>query len=565
MGAALFSFGKACFSSHVDGLSYEGGLGLTAFSIGFLGQCLAWLLMFCMKATDVRKEASPLLPGSQKRSGKGGSRLCCCCMDDDGSVMDETPIVDDFKVQPAQWAIVYLLITISLLSSVISMMVAPFLPTYCLDRGLNYTWVGQMYGAHSFAMLVATLISPALLKFVSNITAVLMGCWMIFGGCILSAIVPPLTEGTELGVIIILLKAIMGFGEGMSQVATLAIIFRTAPERDIPMLSGATEGMRALGILIGLLLGGPLYEAGGWALPFLTMGVAFGCAVLTLTVVTWMVPPIGQYDSKSRIDATDLLCRAPTAAVIFTIFLVIVPVSLLEPGLSPYMEAAPFNLSPSGVGVLFGVSAVADMAAAVLAGPLTPLLGHFALIALCCVLLVSGSLLLSLGPQAYGVVIFGIVLLSFGIYPVVISCMTLLMRVCRTYGLDAREYSEIIAAITGSAFGLGMALSNSIGGHILDRLGFQRAFLVAGSVVVAIPFVLGLGFSSWAIGRPLAPMADLETELTLASKKDALLTTSQRPLSRVPPRPPQPHPPPGFRGVRQQCTQKDERRHVETS
>ena len=63
-----------------------------------------------------------------------------------------------------------------------------------------------------------------------------------------------------------------------------------------------------------------------------------------------------------------LALRAPTGAVIFTILLVIVPVSFLEPGLSPYMEAAPFNLTPTGVGVLFGVSAVADIAAAILAG-----------------------------------------------------------------------------------------------------------------------------------------------------------------------------------------------------
>ena len=107
--------------------------------------------------------------------------------------------------------------------------------------------------------------------------------------------------------------------------------------------------------------------------------------------------------------------------------------------------------------------------------------------------------------QVYGAVIGGIVLLSFGIYPVVISCTSLLMRVCRTYDLEAKEYSEIIAAIVGSAFGLGMALSNSVGGHILDEVGFQKAYLIAGLSVLAIPFVLGLGFSPWAMGRRRPP------------------------------------------------------------
>jgi len=410
-------------------------------------------------------------------------------------------------------------VVISLLSSTVSMMVAPFLPTWSLDHGLNYKWVGQMYGAQSLAILLATLLSPVLLKFVSNLHAVLIGCWMIFVGCVLSAMLPPLESGSALGLMIIALKAVMGFGEGLSQVATLAIIFRVAPERDIPMLSGATEGLRALGILIGPFVGGPLYEAGGWTLPFVVMGIIFGATVALLNVISWMVPEIGQTDNKAKVNASDLLFKPPTTAVVLVIFLVIVPVSFLEPGLSPYMEAEPFNLTPSGVGVLFGVSAVADIAAAVLAGPITPILGHFALTCICCVSLVGGSMLLAVGPQVYGAVIGGIVLLSFGIYPVVISCTSLLMRVCRTYGLEAKEYSEIIAAVVGSAFGLGMALSNTVGGHILDAVGFQQAYLVAGLTVLAIPFVLAVGFSPYVIGRPLAPMADYETESVQSAQK----------------------------------------------
>jgi len=360
-------------------------------------------------------------------------------------------------------------------------------------------------------------------------------------------------NGTAIGLTIIVLKAIMGFGEGLSQVATLAIIFRVAPERDIPMLSGATEGLRALGILIGPFVGGPLYEAGGWALPFVVMGIVFGITVAVLNVISWMVPEIGQSDNKSRVNAGDLLFKPPTQAVVLTIFLVIIPVSFLEPGLSPYMESEPFNLSASGVGVLFGVSAVADIAAAVLAGPITPILGHFALTSLCCISLVGGSLLLATGPQVYGAVICGIILLSFGIYPVVISCTSLLMRVCRTYGLDAKEYSEIIAAVVGSAFGLGMALSNTVGGHILDAMGFQKAYLVAGLTVLAIPFVLGVGFSPSVIGRPLAPMADYETESIPGNKKldeqqyaVPLPTPTQSEPARAPPLTPSGSPGPSY-------------------
>ena len=75
------------------------------------------------------------------------------------------------------------------------------------------------------------------------------------------------------------------------------------------MLSGATEGLRALGILIGPFIGGPLYEAGGWTLPFVVTGVIFGGAVFSLNIISWMVPEINAQETKSNINATDLLYR----------------------------------------------------------------------------------------------------------------------------------------------------------------------------------------------------------------------------------------------------------------
>merc|ERR1719424_2448829 len=74
-------------------------------------------------------------------------------------------------------------------------------------------------------------------------------------------------------------RLIIGFCEGVLQIAGAGVIIRVLPENIAPMAVGGMEGMRSLAFLVAPIFGSDLYLAGGSnpRLPYVLLGsLVFG-------------------------------------------------------------------------------------------------------------------------------------------------------------------------------------------------------------------------------------------------------------------------------------------------
>ena len=151
--------------------------------------------------------------------------------------------------------------------------------------------------------------------------------------------------------------------------------------------------------------------------------------------------------------------------------------------------------------------ALADLLGALLSAPLARAFGQLPIVYLAPVLMFSAIMLLVHGPKHYASVQFASVLFSFALYPAFVVGSQLLLRLARTYDLDPRAHSEVIAAAMMGSFSLAIGVGGMVGGALLDRLGFGATWSIGAYLIAPAPLILFVGFHPTVMGRPLAPPA----------------------------------------------------------
>jgi len=103
-------------------------------------------------------------------------------------------------------------------------------------------------------------------------------------------------------------------------------------------------------------------------------------------------------------------------------------------------------------------------------------------------------------------------MLSAGAYPQFIIGLQMLMRICRTYDLDPRAYSELISSVIMATMMSTMGFGALGMGAILEAVGFRKTFLIFACLTASLPAIILTGFHPKLIGKPFAPPPDDETE-----------------------------------------------------
>ena len=322
----------------------------------------------------------------------------------------------------------------------------PFFPDYALSHGLDQRWVGIIFGCQVLASGVISIAAPSLIRRSSRGIVLMAGTATSLLGIALLALLAPGLKGTGFGVVCLLCRCCSGFGDGMIQVAAYATLLRIVPENTIPAYTGLCEAMRALASLVGPLASGWLYEAQGgsdsdaaFRLPLAVVAclLAF-CLAAMLSLMLLPIGPLGVFaEVEGRPALSPLFLRPPAMALLLINFVGVFPLAAFEPGIEPYLTNPPFQVSVGLVGMMYALSAVADLVAAGSTMLMVGLLGQRPLMMAGACLIGLGQLTLALSPQTIGWVAVGLVLLSFGVWPVFVLSAQLLMRVCRTYGEQA--------------------------------------------------------------------------------------------------------------------------------
>ena len=97
-------------------------------------------------------------------------------------------------------------------------------------------------------------------------------------------------------------------------------------------------------------------------------------------------------------------------------------------------------------------------------------------------------------------------------------------RLCRTYDLDPKAYSEVIASAIVLVLTAAIAVGGLAGGALLAAIGFKGVWAVAAAVIAPGPLVVYIGFHPTVMGRPMAAPASDETDAALQARRDGTAT-----------------------------------------
>ena len=151
----------------------------------------------------------------------------------------------------------------------------PFLSDSMKDKGISEVWVGVVYAAHPLGMVASQFAAERVEKRVGN--SVMLSVGFLFAGTCtaVTAFAFDITERkTSLLLVLILLRLATGLGQGLADTSIFNYYQILFPEV-LGQVMGVSEGMIGLGIATGPLLGGVLYDASGWSLPFLAVAGPF--------------------------------------------------------------------------------------------------------------------------------------------------------------------------------------------------------------------------------------------------------------------------------------------------
>jgi len=236
---------------------------------------------------------------------------------------------------------------------------AAFFPQEARAKGMSDDAVGITFA--SFAAIIF-LCSPLAGQFMSKHGKVAVYIWgliIVSFSTMLFAVASLLPAGPIFGVWCLSMRLLQGVGSAMEETAAYAIIADVDAEH-VSLYLGICEISTGLGYMVGPPLGGSLYSLGGFATPFMLLGLALLPAA---ALIYYRVPSDAHRLSKEEEEKGDVpmkqLLRNPQVFVIaLASMLANSDYAFLEPTLGDHARKLGLAESPDAIGMLFSVSSI---------------------------------------------------------------------------------------------------------------------------------------------------------------------------------------------------------------
>ena len=165
-------------------------------------------------------------------------------------------------------------------------LLATFFPIDMAERGMSKYMISIVFVAFDIGKLATSLVAGALASRFGRRALLVGGVLLaaVFGGLV--GVVPDLSGGhlALMGPLFATARAFQGSGVALAQQSILATLSDTFPDSR-GLVMGSAGSMLALGYFVGPPLGGVLYSASGFRLPFLVNGVLMAlCALPVLSL-----------------------------------------------------------------------------------------------------------------------------------------------------------------------------------------------------------------------------------------------------------------------------------------
>jgi len=353
-------------------------------------------------------------------------------------------------------------------------MLAPFFPLEAINRSVSTEVVGLVFACHPIALGISSQLAPWLMRnmdpFVILQRTLLLQAVFIAGFGLAARI----DDATPFAACAMTNRLLLGLMSGINEPCSQAVTLRLVPPHAVAYAFGLIIAARFSAMVIGPVMGGMLYDAGGFPLPFIVAGVIFlGLGILTMYVGA--TTPVGTLPTTPSVSVWRLLRMRGVLMMLMCIFLLWFNVMFLEPCIEPVLAAAPYGLSSTMIGLVLSAATLGMVSTMALSGRLSGILDPYTQHTIG--FLILAATLPFLGPSPHlhlpmsvGLFVGAMTLSYVGVGLVGPTQSVLCLRILSQAGLSQHEVASALAAANVSFSTLGSLCGPLVAGALVPNV-----------------------------------------------------------------------------------------------
>ncbi|XP_064652806.1 MFS-type transporter SLC18B1-like isoform X2 [Lineus longissimus] len=387
------------------------------------------------------------------------------------------------------------LLSVNLFFSCGYSLLAPFFPKEAAKKGVSVTMTGAIFASYEFANL---LFSPLVGAVMSKVTPK----YLFLGGCIFGAVTTSLYGFLDMAqdtrtftTLCFILRIADALASAICSCTGMTILTSIYPSR-VSTLIGLSETSVGTGFMVGPALGGALYQAGGFEVPFFVVGA---CILISAFPPMCLIPK--QLKSADQVLENSpsiwrLLTRPAILMSCLSYALAMLILNFQNPVLGKHLEQ--FHLGPAVMGLVFIIAPCAFTIAAPLMGFVTDkwkcgrtctVVGTFVLSAL---YLIMGPFPLFHLQPALWMTAVPLLIQGLAAACTTIAGFTLILEDAKKVGFpDSMGTKGLVSGLVMFSFNFGAFVGPLMAGALVGAVGYGWAC----SVVSLVSFVVAIIFS----------------------------------------------------------------------
>lgn len=393
-----------------------------------------------------------------------------------------------------QWLVTITFVVVNFCNAMTVSMQAPFYPHEAEKKGCVPSEYGLVFGIFE---LTVFLVSPVIganlnrmgMKFTLNV-----GIATVAVSSILFGLLDKINDGKVFLGLSFALRIIEACGNSAFLTGSFSMIAKEFPE-NVATMFAILETFFGIGMIVGPTVGGALYQAGGFTLPF----VSLGGVLLLAAVFTACILPNQREVVNPQTEKPSVMRALKVPSILMAAYNVAAAsasLGFLQATLEPHMRE--FNLSPLLVGSMFVINGACYGISAPLWGyvcdrkPPTVVMACGAV----CILMtfsIIGPLPFFPFQKSLGLIIGALVLQGIGLGAQVVSGFAESHKQAIASGFpDNIDTHGLISGLWTSVFALGAFVGPTLAGILFDAVGFPWAtvfVIVAELAAVAALFI----------------------------------------------------------------------------
>lgn len=369
---------------------------------------------------------------------------------------------------------------------------SPFFPKEAENKGAKPSQYGLVFGVFQLTFFILSPIYGKLMGYISPNFMLLAGTFLVGGSVLLFGFLQYSPNGLPFLALAYALRIVEGIGSAAYQVSSFTIIAKEF-KNNVAKTMATLETAIGIGIIVAPTLGAALYQVGGFKMPFITLG----SFVLLCVIITYFILP--KYNPSDELVSGNILKFWINLSIILDATVISIScmcIGYISATLEPHLRQ--FGLSTIIVGVIFVTSGLTYSVTAPFWGFICDRQVNIkALNIIGCILVSVGFLFIGPAPFFNITTTLWLVIVSLIISGIGFACCYVSPFIgALKYTLQIREYPDdittygLVSSMAASAQSFGNFIGPSLGGYLLEEIGFSWGSLVFVAAEILLILIL---------------------------------------------------------------------------